>query len=325
MNLGKSIALLAFMVSIQGYAVQNVGGGSAIVCRDSSNEIIRAELLDIFEGQKRFGMTIPTYTTNNPDQQVRTALTKLSSKPGLASYVVKIYSDVYAHRVFLPGDIALQTSNDLGTDYTVSIIDGCHLEQIGYYESDGTLRIATNVYNHLSSTAQAGFWLHETLYRLTRTLAGASDSAEARKLVAELLATSVTSQQVTADVAGAFKESDTQIFVPLHPVAGAKFSVLLDTVEGYTNVITVVRTDGSKSEIRIWASPSEKNEFDGDDVQDIYVTIDEEALPEKTSNIVNNFKISYNNQVIHQTDSKYTYLRKWTNLLPYAVHVGWQK
>ena len=183
------LALLALVVSFQGYAAQNVGGGSAVVCRDNSNAITYAELVDIYEGINRFGMTIGTDHTSPTELQVQKAIAK-SGPPERAIYVAQTYASVFARRSFLPPGIALQLSNDLGQDYAVYVKEGCRLELIGYYEIDGKLRIVKNIYDHLSPSSQAGFWLHETFYRLTREFAGATDSEWARYLVATALATS---------------------------------------------------------------------------------------------------------------------------------------
>ena len=331
------IALLAFIVSIQGYAVQNVGGGSAVVCRNRDNAIVRAELLDIFEGQKRFGMTIPAETTD-PTIQVQDALDKLGSKPAFAAYVTQIYTDVYAHRTFLPLDTALQTSNDLGTDYPAYILDGCHLEQIGYYESDGQLSIATNVYNHLSPTAQAGFWLHETLYRLTRTLADATDSAGARKLTAELLATSIPNEQAASDVAKALNEGSSQFFLILHPVAQAKFYGYVETCyiisprcgNSIRNVFTIVRTDGSKSEVQtngrvgwwLLLGPEWPTIYNGDNVQDIYITAAPGADP--SASVVRQFSLYYGTSA-ESPDTQYLEFNPHEWRLPLGIHIIWEK
>lgn len=204
------------------------GGGSAVVCRDGSNVIVRAELLDLFEGRERFGMTIPE-TANDPDAILSAALTKLAASSGLEAFISQSVADVKGRRVFLPKHLGLHTSTDLGRDHAVYILDGCHLEQVGYFEADGRLLIATNVFDHLSPTGQAAFLLHETLYRLTRSLAGAEDSASARKLVAEMLSTSISTPKLIADVERAFNSATQENqFVALAFRAGAKVSVHFD-------------------------------------------------------------------------------------------------
>ncbi|MCX6108089.1 MAG: hypothetical protein NTZ90_00605 [Proteobacteria bacterium] len=324
------LALLALAVSAQGHAAQNVGGGSAAVCRDSNNAIVRDELIDIFDGIYRLGLTIPDSPVD-PDQQVKTALT--SGWEGkryrdLSAYIANVYANVRASSVFLPDGIAIQTSNDLGADNPVLIPDGCHLEQVGYYDSKGRLSIASNVYNNLSGTGQAGFWLHETLYKLTREIAGATDSALARKLVAELLSPSFGNPSyqprgAVQDVADALKlmafdKSRPQQFISLQASQGAEFKIDFTEVlceDGKAFASTVSRsglvrhysTYGAVRELTTFGANEDPEEI----VQDISI--------HSATNCILGFEIFYNGKSIYKENPQRGELDHPT----YLFHIGW--
>jgi hypothetical protein len=248
--------------------------------------------LDLFEGRERFGLTIPD-DGDDPDAILQGALAKLNSSPGLQDYVARNLADTKARQVPLPKHLGLHTSTDLGRNYAVYILDGCRLEQVGYFETDGRLIIATSVFDHLSPTGQAGFLLHESLYRLTRALAGADDSASTRKLVAEFLSTSINTHQLVADVEKSLN-SDAQInhFAALRYRRDAKFSVRLDSV------------------CRPFPQPVDFLDFEGKTIQSLYFPADstQEILGERSIAQLTTmcgggfraFEVLYDGKVVHQ-------------------------
>lgn len=221
-----AFGLLLFSSNAFATGGMSTGGGLAVVCRNGQNEVTKAELLDLFEGRERFHFTL-SQSQESTEQQVEKALRRL--KPQYRGTVKQKYDDIIARRILLPHHIGLHTSDDLGRDYAVYIQDGCRLEQVGYYEADGRLRIAQNIYNHLSSTNKSAFFIHETFYRMTRD-AGARHSATARFLTAELFATSVTDEKLNSDIGKEFNANGKHHFIAVSYKSGAKFKFVAKNI-----------------------------------------------------------------------------------------------
>jgi hypothetical protein len=202
----------------------STGGGSAVVCRDASGQITKAIFLDVFEGRERFGYDIPE-RNGEPSDLARAALANFAAKPAYRNLLEATLTDIETNRVLLPAHLALQTSTDLGNDYAVYILAGCRLEQVGFYESDGKLRVATSVYDHLSPTSQAAFWLHETIYRFARDTADAPNSGKARPIVAMSLTSLVAGDVLIRAMDDVVKETHAVFVAHDRPVDHAPIVV----------------------------------------------------------------------------------------------------
>ena len=180
------IASLACMWTSFALAVGGIssGGGASVVCRDINKQIISAELLDLFEGSVRFGFDIQ-YSHEDPRTQLINAIDNLHDNFKKV-LVTEVASDILKHFVFLPVNVALAASNDLGDEYGVVVKEGCALEGVGFYEDDGTLKVSRSVYNAFSETDKAAFILHEAIYKIARDTSGHKTSAPSRKLNALL-------------------------------------------------------------------------------------------------------------------------------------------
>jgi len=86
---------------------------------------------------------------------------------------------------------ALTLPPDLGESAGVVVQDGCEIEGVGYYETDGSLKVAKAVFKAFSPTDQAAFILHEAFYKSDRLFEGATDSSNARHVNAALFSISV--------------------------------------------------------------------------------------------------------------------------------------
>ena len=86
--------------------------------------------------------------------------------------------------------------NDLGNNFGVVVPNGCQIEGVGFYESDGTLKVAQPIYQTLSATNRAAFILHEAIYKLARETGDAKDSEGTRKLVAAMFSVNNQPQAV---------------------------------------------------------------------------------------------------------------------------------
>ena len=88
----------------------------------------------------------------------------------------------------LPEGEIMAPGMDLGDSYAAIIPDGCELAYAGYYESDGTLRIAQTIVEKMPETDQAALYLHEALYKVARVIGGETNSLHTRELNAYLFA-----------------------------------------------------------------------------------------------------------------------------------------
>jgi hypothetical protein len=194
MALGLTVA---FSSSFALAGAGSSGGGSAVVCRNAAKKIISAELLDLYEGRMRFGFA---YGPVHPDAnlQLETALKKLNS-PYNQALTREIAADVLQRLIFLPPSVVLAPGNDLGDEYGVVVEDGCQIEGVGFYEFDGTLKVAQPIYRAFSQMSRAAFILHEAIYKIARESSSVTSSALPRKLTAALFASN-TNQKLVAEL-----------------------------------------------------------------------------------------------------------------------------
>ncbi|MCX6116431.1 MAG: hypothetical protein NT027_02730 [Proteobacteria bacterium] len=276
----------------------STGGGSAVVCRNSENQITYAEMLDLFEGRERFKMTI-NQSSDSPDVQVAAALERLNSNQGIKWFLKNLTEDLKAKQSFLPRHIGLHLPSDIGTDHAAYILDGCRLETVGYYENDGTLRIATKVYESLTPTSKAAFLLHESIYKATRDLSGESDSTKARSFVAKFFASGIDETEMTRNLSKLLSVSNNSrsnhFFVPVKILPSSKFlihlfkpdgdmCVRLNVVNGMAQIIDFISTpEGNAEETVKQISATDVHEFDtGFSTvrhKNIVIHIDNEAKP----------------------------------------------
>jgi hypothetical protein len=175
------------------------GGGPTIVTYDGGH-VATASLLDLYEGQIRFGLSIPQ-STAPAQQQIDLAMAKLTINfPTIASDVKDALTYIQSHESFLPLGVVMAPGIDLGDSYAALIPEGTQLQYVGYYEADGTLKISQTIYNKLSETDKAAFIMHEALYSTARLFSYADNSAGSRKFNAYLFSTTANISDL--DVAG---------------------------------------------------------------------------------------------------------------------------
>jgi len=165
------------------------GGGPAIVFLDKKGDVKSAELLDLYEGQIRFGLTINK--TNVPAaQQVAAIVQKVTQfSPAMGSDLQKALDYITTHETFLPPGVLLASGVDLGDSYAAVKPEGSELDYVGFYQTDGTLEISTTIYNKFDTeTDRAAFLIHEGIYEMARRFSQATTSADSRKFVAYLFA-----------------------------------------------------------------------------------------------------------------------------------------
>lgn len=193
----KFIFASVFFLSAFAFAgTETSGGGASVVCRDSNKQIISAELLDLYEGKIRYNFRIEKSNVN-PKQQILNALARVAQHEIFVDQLKKVIIDTTRRIQFLPEGLVIAPPNDLGNDFGVVIPDGCALEAVGYYESNGVLKVSKTLYNRLTNTDKAAFILHEAIYRIQRT-GQVQNSAWSRHMTSQLFARNLTDAEVFA-------------------------------------------------------------------------------------------------------------------------------
>lgn len=166
------------------------GGGGVAVCRDQNKKIASAEMLDLFEAQFRFNYVVSKSSTLSARDQLINVIKKIEN-PVFQKQVYQTAAQIINSVQFLPPGIGMAPTTDLGKEYAVIVPEGCVIEPVGFYESDGTLKISRSVYQALSETDKAAFFLHESIYKLSRDLAYSKDSSSSRQIVGSLFSTNL--------------------------------------------------------------------------------------------------------------------------------------
>jgi len=165
------------------------GGGPSVVCNGPDGKIATAQILDLEEAGVRFGLTLAS-SSEPAVAQLTTAFNRLAGQNWfLASDVEDALSIVESKVAFLPPGYVMAPGVDLGDSYAAIIPEGCSLEYAGYYESDGTLRISRDIWNHLDQTNRAALFMHEALYMVARNVSGQDNSLISRELNGYLFST----------------------------------------------------------------------------------------------------------------------------------------
>lgn len=198
--------MLSVLPAWAGGGAGDGGGGNAVVCRDSQGKITKAELLDLYEGAVRYN-----YDLTQDSDPLHVINRALDRSPNLYArfQLSEMIQHVLNNHEFLRAGVALNPSADLGKGIGVPVPEGCRLEGVGYYEEDGKLKISRSVYQALSPTDRAAFFLHEAAYALARKSKNQSDSKDSRKYVAAVLSQNVSDGAVRDQLAKIMNIDDT--------------------------------------------------------------------------------------------------------------------
>lgn len=181
---------LLILMSVFSFASGVGNGGVSVVCRDVNERILSAELLDIYEGKVLYGKN---YNNNlDSDKKVELAQLKLISHPDFSSAFQEELAKVKAILMYVPVGNILTPTNDA---FPTILKKGCAFEQVANYTDDGDLLVSQEIYNHLNEVDKAALLVHETVYAIFRE-SGATDSRQARKFTAELLAKNVDQKMI---------------------------------------------------------------------------------------------------------------------------------
>ncbi len=143
-------------------------GGDAIVCRDDSNQILRAELLDFYEGENLnyidlyYGEELPVETHfTNMINRLKPYMPKLAYKlQETGEYILSGRNTKFMY------DITLE---DIEDSFHIFVPNDCQLEQVAIQRDPlfpGNFKFIINadIWDHLDSYNKAGLVFHEALY-----------------------------------------------------------------------------------------------------------------------------------------------------------------
>lgn len=152
------------------------GGGTGVVCRDSSGVITSAKTLDLYEGVVLYNLPIQ-YSNESVDDQIKKAYAVI---PPQSRGLINPYG-VQQNMQIVYG-VTLQPINDA---LIVALPNGCKAEQLANYFNDKLILINGDIWDALSKTDQAALILHEAVYRAARIFS-AKNSQRSRHVVASL-------------------------------------------------------------------------------------------------------------------------------------------
>lgn len=190
MNLFR-IACVALLIGLPipgaeaGYGAGN--GGMAVVCRDKDQNILSAELYDLWEGREN-GLTIPT-TSESVENQITLALNKLGRNATEGAYrlVKNNVENLKGAYKKIPSDRFLNDTGDASLPPTG--IKGCHPEQVANFQSESKILVNDEIFSKMDETSQAALEIHEAIYKIARVFFQVKTSDTTRPLVALLFST----------------------------------------------------------------------------------------------------------------------------------------
>jgi hypothetical protein len=166
----KNLSLFIFLITSTSLVFaggMEGGGGKSVVCRDPQGKIIKAELLDLFEGRTQYQLK---YTESSVPwkEQAQNILTN-SGLPSQISFppheIIDWFQNASEQLVIVSNEVILKPTDD---SYEVIAPKGCNVEQVANYQNDHTILIAGEIWNEFSETQKAALIIHEATYRYLR-------------------------------------------------------------------------------------------------------------------------------------------------------------
>ena len=155
------------------------GGGRSVVCRNPAGEITSAQMLDLYEGEKVYKLSVPR--SDAPmEEQIAKALGKLSEKARLP---IQFQAGFIREKMsLLPEDVKLPLLED---SREFALPRNCEVEQLAIYYSMDNIQVDGQIWSKLSETDRAALLVHEAIYLYDRN-GGATTSRRSRRIVANL-------------------------------------------------------------------------------------------------------------------------------------------
>jgi hypothetical protein len=194
-----AILITQVLLAASAYAgVSNGGGGWAVVCRSPDNQITSAVLLDLYEAQNEYGLTL-TPELHSLDQEYVSYLSALrktvdDSNPVGQNEINQLHNEMLApanFHILAPGQ-QVTSMNDVG--HTIQPPSGCRLEQVAYFndDTDGLgneeVEVDSSIWKSFDTRSQAALLMHEIIYRQYREV-GDKLSENTRRVIGLLAST----------------------------------------------------------------------------------------------------------------------------------------
>lgn len=182
--------ITTFATTLASAGAVNGGGGIAVVCRDLSGQILKAELLDLYEAKRRGLVLMPACKMLDcynlfMERWIRYNGATPMDEP---DEVVQKYIDAMLARTYFtkPGEMLPRTS-----DYTTEPPpQGCSYEQAAYFD-DKTVKtsVQTEIWEHLDDQNRMALLAHELIFYNYRLLYKHRTSDVARILTGQFFST----------------------------------------------------------------------------------------------------------------------------------------
>jgi hypothetical protein len=186
--MNRVVFLIFLMPSLLWAGVTNGGGGKAVVCRDQDRKIITAQMLDLFEAENQYELTLLPSASSLDEalDQVGLRLEGLSGhRREMLSMSRNDLRAIQKKFKFLAPGIGLQPIDD-----SMDLLrpENCEIEQLAFFKESNIILVNQDIWNHLNPQNQAALVVHETIYQQHRRN-GAKDSRDSRKIVGHLFST----------------------------------------------------------------------------------------------------------------------------------------
>lgn len=180
-------------------------GGNVVVCENLQGQIIKAELLDLFEGKALYNFNYVEDPTPALVQVLKyTDKLSYAGSPVSAINLSADVQNIYANIHMLPSGVGLEPIAD--SEHFI-LPKGCRVVQTVNYRDWKKIYVDSDVWNFLSETQKAALLLHEAIYAYYREgnfeFQGEINSVRARYAVASLFSNrSVEAVDHLKDIAG---------------------------------------------------------------------------------------------------------------------------
>lgn len=198
-------ALFALSAATSALAHEIGNGGGTWVCRETNGDIRWAKLVDIFEAQNEFGLTIATYPGSYTDIVDSVQLRLFKANRDLYQ-AVSDYLDKVDYLKNNPPQIVHTLTKLTKIDDALYSIEpeqeSCSggtiaYEQVVNYKNDGRILVQAKLFSgknaggnsNLSEVAKAALVYHEAIYAYRRETAGDKNSVMSRRIVGLIFST----------------------------------------------------------------------------------------------------------------------------------------
>lgn len=172
------------------------GGGFSVVCRSGTNQIVSAELLDLYEARTVYGFELMKSSGNLMRDYVRAVKNGYrlqGSHPDITEQeMIENVEKFQKISIWLSEDEKLPNLDDLGLK--ISVPFGCKIEPLAiFYDLENIVVIDREIWNAMDFLSKSALVIHEIYYRYYRHLTIDPDinSLEARLITASDFSTNL--------------------------------------------------------------------------------------------------------------------------------------